>query len=342
MSLGPLMLNVDGLELDLEDREILTHPVVGGVILFARNYDTPAQLQALVDSIHQLREPRLLVAVDQEGGRVQRFCEGFTRLPPAASIGDLYSSERDHALQLAYQLGWCLAAELRSFGIDLSFTPVLDLHKRRTGVIGDRAFHAEPAAVAELARAELRGLAAGGMVGIGKHFPGHGSVRGDSHHMMPVDSRDIETLAQTDMAVFERMIHYGLAGIMSSHVLYPAVDDQVVSCSTRWLRDVLRGRLEFNGAIFSDDLSMQGAQSAGDVVARSQAALDAGTDMILVCNDRGAAASVVENLRCTPEPAAGARLARMRGVGGIEREKLHADPDFITARTALEAMTQQQ
>ena len=340
MSLGPLMLNVEGFELDLEDRDILSHPVVGGVILFARNYDTPAQLQALVESIHQLREPRLLVAVDQEGGRVQRFQEGFTRLPPAASIGRMYAAERSRALEVAHQLGWCLATELRSFGVDLSFAPVLDLYKYRSSVIGDRAFHADPAVVAELARAQLRGMAAAGMVGVGKHFPGHGSVRTDSHHTMPVDGRDLETVAQTDMAAFERMIHYGLAGIMSAHICFPEVDERVVSCSARWLQDVLRDRLGFNGAIFSDDLSMQGAHSSGDMVARSQAALDAGSDMILICNDRGAAAQVVENLRWTPNPVAGARLARMRGVGGSGHETLRTDPKLKTVRAALEAIAQ--
>ena len=329
------MLNVEGLVLEPQDRELLCHPTVGGVILFSRNYESPVQLQQLVAEIRALREPKLLVAVDQEGGRVQRFRKGFTSLPPAARIGALYERDKLRALELAHQLGWLLSSELRCFGVDFSFAPVLDLKKHRGGAIGERAFHTDAQTVAELARAQMRGLTEGGMVAVGKHFPGHGSVEVDSHHQTPVDERDLETIRQTDLLVFERMIHYGLAAVMSSHIVFPAVDESLVTCSYRWLTEILRHEIGFGGAVFSDDLSMQGAGLAGDCTARSQAALEAGCDMILLCNDRASALDVVGNLRWHADPVSSARLARMRGTQGVSYESLAESARYLETRRQL-------
>lgn len=335
MALGPVMMSVGGVELDLEEREILSHPTVGGVILFSHNFENLGQLNALVAEIHDLREPRLLVAVDQEGGHVQRFRPGFTSLPTAARIGALYDSSPGQALELADDLGWLLAAELRCQQIDFSFVPVLDVYDPHSKAIGQRAFHRLPATVAELARAMHRGLKAAGMVGVGKHFPGHGSVRADSHVETPTDKRDLETVAQQDLGVFERMIHYGLAAIMTSHLLFPKVDHRLVSCSPVWLRNVLRGRLEFEGTVFSDDLSMAGAETAGDIVDRAAQALKAGTDMILVCNDRAAASRVVDRLEWQADPVASLRLFRMRGSGAWSWAQLEASPRYRRAKQRL-------
>ena len=335
MSLGPLMLNVEGLALTAEDRELLRHPVVGGVILFARNFQSSRQLIRLVDSIRNLREPKLLVAVDQEGGRVQRFRGCFTTLPAASKIGRLHADEPSHALELAHELGWLLASELRCCRIDFSFTPVLDLKRHREGAIGDRAFHEDPAVVVELATAEVRGLAEGGMVGVGKHFPGHGSVSLDSHHATPVDERVFEAVEQTDLLVFENMICHGLRAIMSAHIVFPRIDSTLVTCSARWLTEILRDRLKFDGVVFSDDLSMQGAGLAGDALGRSEAALNAGCDMILVCNDRSSAIEVVDRLKWIPDEASSNRLGQMRGTGDVTRAELFHEPRFATAQRAL-------
>ncbi len=224
MALGPVMLGVEGLELSAEERELLRHPQVGGVILFTRNYHSPAQVAALVAAIHALRQPRLLVAVDHEGGRVQRFREGFTRLPAVRRLGEIYDQERMRAKQLARVSGWLMAAELRAVGVDFSFAPVLDLDHGVSGVIGDRAFHHDPEAVADLAHAYMSGMQKAGMEAVGKHFPGHGGVAADSHHELPIDPRPYEALADADLLAFERMIHYGLAALMPAHVRYPAVD----------------------------------------------------------------------------------------------------------------------
>jgi len=335
MPLGPLMLNVEGIELSAEDRELLLQPCVGGVILFERNYESPSQLTDLVSSIRELRDPKLLVAVDQEGGRVQRFRDGFTVLPAASKIGEIYSCEPLRALELARGLGWLLASELRCFCIDFSFAPVLDLRKHHIGAIGERAFHEEPVSVASLAKAEIEGLADAGMIGVGKHFPGHGSVSLDSHHVTPVDEREFDVVAQTDLLVFERMIRHGLAAIMSSHIIFPRIDSALVTCSRRWMSDILRGHLRFEGVIFSDDLSMRGARQAGDLVIRCEAALHAGCDMILVCNDRRGAIEVVDRLEWISNAGVCGRLEGMRGRGAVTREQLLKDPKFDLTKRRL-------
>ncbi len=319
------------------------------MILFSRNYESPEQIAALVGEIHALRDPQLLVAVDHEGGRVQRFREGFTHLPPVRRLGEVYDEHPKRALRLAEAAGWLMAAELRAVGVDFSFAPVLDLDRGVSAIIGDRAFHADPEAVAELAHAYMRGMTRAGMAATGKHFPGHGAVEADSHLALPVDERSLADILAEDVLPFERMIHYGLAGIMPAHVIYPKVDSQPAGFSRRWLRDILRGQLGFQGVIFSDDLSMEGAKSAfapslargphlgpigegaGDVVARANAALSAGCDMVLVCNDTAAAAQLLDGLGPHDDPVASLRLVRLHGRHPVARAQLAADETWREA-----------
>ncbi len=335
MSLGPVMLDLAGAELTAEERERLQHPLVGGVILFTRNYESSGQLTALIDEIHALREPRLLVTVDQEGGRVQRFRKGFTELPPVARLGEIYDENRKRGRRLAELTGWLMAIELRGVGVDFSFAPVLDLGLGVSAVIGDRAFHSDPEIVADLAHWYMRGMSTAGMAATGKHFPGHGSIADDSHSAVPIDERDFEDIYNRDLVPFERMIHFGLAAIMPAHVVYPRVDPHPAGFSRFWLQEVLRRRLEFQGVIFSDDLSMVGASTAGDIVDRADAALTAGCDMVLICNDPSGAEKVVEALKGQNEPALLSRLARLHGRHRQDRIPPRQDPAW---REAVEAV----
>lgn len=320
------MLGLEGATLSAEERELLRHPQVGGVILFARNYQSPEQVRALTDAIHALRQPRLLIAVDHEGGRVQRFREGFTRLPAVRRLGELFDQHPQRARQLARITGWLMAAELRAVGVDFSFAPVLDLDHGVSSIIGDRAFHGDPEVVADLAHAYRSGMQKAGMEAVGKHFPGHGGIAADSHLELPVDPRSYDQLAGADLLAFERMIHYGLAALMPAHVLYPQVDEQPAGFSARWLKDILRQRLEFQGAIFSDDLDMAGAGVAGSPVERARAALAAGCDMVLACNDRAAAVSILQGLHEAPDPVSQFRLIRLHGRGRSTLERLQRNP----------------
>lgn len=331
MSLGPVMVDLAGPGLRPDEREILRHPLVGGVLLFSRNYESPRQVQALVEAIHSLREPHLLVAVDHEGGRVQRFREGFSRLPAAGRLGELYDRDARDATDRAEACGWLMAAELRAVGVDFSFAPVLDLHRGVSKVIDDRAFHRDPEVVATLARAYMKGMQRAGMAAVGKHFPGHGSVEADSHKTLPVDKRPLEDILGEDLLAFERMIHYGLPGIMPAHVVYPALDTRPAGFSSRWLRTILRERLDFQGAVFSDDLNMAGAAIAGSPLERGRAALDAGCDMVLACNDPVGATQVLDGLGDYQDPVAHARLARMHGRHPIAREILLASDEWQRA-----------
>jgi len=294
--LGPVMLDVAGLELTAEERERLAHPLVGGVILFKRNFRSLAQLQTLTAEIRDVRDPALLISVDQEGGRVQRFLEGFTRIPPMREIGRVQDRNPVLARNLARAAGVVIAAELAACGVDFSFAPVLDLDFGASAVIGDRAFHASPLAVAELAGALMDGLSTMGVAAVGKHFPGHGYVTADSHTDVPVDDRDFAAIAASDLVPYRELIPRGLAGIMPAHVVYPKVDKKPAGFSRFWLQDVLRQRLGFGGLIFSDDLSMEGASVAGDVVERGRAAFAAGCDMVLVCNAPDQAARLLDEL----------------------------------------------
>ncbi len=315
MPLGALIIGLHGLELTAVERELLRHPLVGGVILFQRNYDNPEQIAALNATIHALREPRLLITVDHEGGRVQRFRAGFTKLPAMRRIGQLHDRSPWQALQAATFCGWLLAAELRAVGVDLSFAPVLDLDYAVNPAIGDRALHRDPEAVVKLAQALLRGLRRAGMAAVGKHFPGHGGVKTDSHLEIPVDPRRYSDLVDADLLTFERLIRRGLPAIMPAHVIYPAVDNRPAGFSPVWLQTVLRQHLRFAGTIISDDLDMAGAGWAGGPAERAAAALDAGCDMILACNDPAAVTTILDSLTVTPDPAAEARRRRLCGRG---------------------------
>lgn len=322
MSLGPVMVDVPGFTLTEDDRRRLMHPLVGGVILFARNYQSPEQLLALTTAIRDLRSPHLLIAVDHEGGRVQRFREGFTRLPAMRELGKVWEHNPVQARHLAQDCGYVLAAELRAHGVDLSFTPVLDLDYGASGVIGDRAFHAQPEVVAELAHALMLGLKEAGMGSVGKHFPGHGYVRADSHLAVPVDERSLHDIEQADLIPFTRLIADGMTGIMPAHVIYPAADSLPAGFSPFWLQHILRQQLGFDGVIFSDDLSMEGASVAGGIVERAQAALDAGCDMVLVCNNCAAADAVLHGLKWEKPVLSIVRMARLHG---------HPHPPGMTA-----------
>ncbi|MDX1605050.1 MAG: beta-N-acetylhexosaminidase, partial [Candidatus Competibacterales bacterium] len=312
-SLGPVMLGLNGPALSAEERELLNHPRCGGVILFDRNYAGPRALAALTTAIHALRQDSpLLIAVDHEGGRVQRFQEGFTELPAMRRLGELHDLEPGAARLRARDCGWLLAAELRARGVDFSFTPVLDLDYGASAVIGDRAFHRDPEVVVVLAGALLEGLAAAGMAGVGKHFPGHGAVTADSHHELPRDPRSCDELAAADMLPYARLCPRDLAGVMPAHVIYPAIDPRPAGFSPVWLQHSLRQELGFKGAIVSDDLDMAGAAWAGGALERGEAALAAGCDLLLACNDRAAAVALLDGLGPDSDPLSQIRRERLR------------------------------
>ncbi len=337
MSHGPLMLDIAGTELTPEERELLQHPIAGGVILFQRNYRTPEQLRRLVEELHALKEPALLVAVDQEGGRVQRFRDGFTRLPPAAWFGQRYDENPAQALQMARDVGWLMAAELRHSGIDFSFAPVVDLGSGISQVIGDRAFHAQPAVVAELAQAWVGGVHEAGMAAVAKHFPGHGNVAEDSHLALPRDRRRPQEIMMDDLLPFQCLIDQGVEAIMPAHVIYEGASPELAGFSRFWLRQVLRQQLEFQGVVFSDDLTMAAAGEAGDFADRAHAALEAGCDMVLVCNDPGGAIQVLEALEGFTDPAGQMRMIRMHGRTRPGQSALHLQPRW---RRAVEIVSQ--
>lgn len=311
--LGPLMLDVHGTTLTGDDRQRLSHPLVGGVILFKRNYENPPQLEQLTADIRALKSPPLLIAVDHEGGRVQRFREGFTRLPPMRALGEIYDQHPHQAKILARETGYVLAAELRAHGVDLSFAPVLDLDFGVSSVIGDRALHRDPQAVIELSHALMLGMKDAGMAACGKHFPGHGYIAADSHVAIPVDERDYADIALHDLLPFKALIDMGMAAIMPAHVIYSKVDNAPAGFSRFWLRNILRNELNFQGMVFSDDLTMEGASVAGDITMRTRAALEAGCDMALICNRPDLADEVLSNLKINWSPASRARLARLHG-----------------------------
>lgn len=339
MTLGPLMVDLAGLELDAADREVLAHPLVGSVILFARNYADPAQLQRLVAQIHALRSPRLLVAADQEGGRVQRFRSGFTPLPSLRLVGHQYDVEREVGLELARRHGWLMAAELLACGLDISFAPCVDLDYGLSEVIGDRAFHSRAAAVGELAVAYMHGMRDAGMAATAKHFPGHGAVVADSHHALPVDRREFGDLAD-ELTPYRLLIANGLPAVMVAHILFPQFDAQPASLSRRWIAGVLRSELRFTGAVFTDDLSMAGAAAFGDIVARATQALAAGCDVLPVCNARASVLRLLDELRVAPDPASHLRQARLRAHARADRATLLTSDHWRVCREALEQCVQ--
>jgi len=340
MTTGIVMLDLAGLSLSAEDRERLRHPLTGGVVLFTRNYVSTEQLCELTAEIHALREPPLLIAVDQEGGRVQRFQTGFTRLPAMRRLGECWNENPRHACRLAWQLGYVLAAELKACGVDISFTPVLDLDYGLGCVIGDRSLHRDPQAVSELAHELMLGMREAGMMAVGKHFPGHGAIAADTHIETAIDPRDFADIEMNDLLPFQHMINFGLAGIMAAHVIYPAVDSYPAGFSRKWLKDVLRRMLGFEGCIFSDDLSMRATSSYGDTVERTNLALQAGCDMVLVCNDVAAADQVLDGLRSEISAISMARLARIRGHRGrMSLNQLHGTPQYVGAVKKLLTLT---
>ena len=285
---SPLLLDIAGTHLDANDRRRLQHPLTGGLVLFARNWIDRAQLTALTTEVKAIR-PDLLICVDHEGGRVQRFrSDGFTHLPAMAVLGDLWMADAMAATNAATAAGYVLGAELRACGVDLSFTPVLDLAHGGSTVIGNRAFHRDARVVSLLAKSLMHGLLQAGMANCGKHFPGHGFAAADSHVAVPVDQRSLKTILADDAKPYD-WLSTSLASVMPAHVIYPKVDAAPAGFSARWLQQILRGELGFQGAIFSDDLSMAGAQVAGGTLAGALAALGAGCDLVLLCNQ-----SVVE------------------------------------------------
>jgi len=339
VSLGPVMLDLRGSELFPDEKELLNHPLVGGVILFSRNYVEPQQVRELTRQIHAARNPPLLIGVDHEGGRVQRFKGEFTRIPAARLFGNLYDQDRKKSIQYSEMGGWLLASELLAVGVDFSFAPVLDLDSGRSKVIGDRAFHHNSDVITDLARAFVKGMKSAGMAAVGKHFPGHGYVREDSHLDIPVDKRSYEDIFMKDLIPFERLISSGIAGIMPAHVIYPRIDDKPAGFSDIWLQQILRKQLGFQGAVFSDDVSMAGAEVAGDYPQRARVALAAGCDMVLVCNNQEAACDILEHLDADIDPVSRARLMRMHGdFSRPSLQELRQQAVWREAVTAIESL----
>lgn len=332
------MVDVAGTTLSAAESERLRHPLVGGVILFARNFSDREQLTALTRSIHEARDTPLMIAVDHEGGRVQRFrTDGFTVLPAMRSLGELWMRDPLVAMRRATDVGLVLASELRACGIDFSFTPVLDLDYGESRVIRDRSFHRDPRVVAMLSRALAQGLALAGMGACGKHFPGHGFAAADSHHEIPVDERSLEDILGEDAAPYQWLGDTVLSAVMPAHVIYPKVDPQPAGFSRVWVKEILRERLGYGGVVFSDDLTMEGAAVAGDILARATAALGAGCDMVLVCNRPDMADDLLARLDVVPDAAAIARIMRLHPrFAALDWQSLQADEQYRRAREAIE------
>jgi beta-N-acetylhexosaminidase len=308
------MLDIAGLTLAQDEKEKINHPNTGAVILFSRNYQDPEQVTELINQIRATRNGNILIAVDQEGGRVQRFQHGFTRLPPAASYAQ--------SPELAESAGWLMAAELLAVGVDFSFAPVLDIDCGVSEIIGNRSFSTDPTLATRLSSSFRKGMNEAGMAATGKHFPGHGAVALDSHLTLPIDERDLDSIRAKDLAPFKQLIEEGLEGIMPAHVVYPKVDPNPAGFSPFWIQQILRKELNFDGTVFSDDLSMEGAASVGDFPERARLAQAAGCDMILVCNNPCAAEQVLESLPITQDPIREQRLSRMQGKPQTNREQL--------------------
>ena len=323
---GPVMADISALELNQQERERLRHPAIGAVILFSRNFESVEQLQNLTMQIHELRDPPLLIAVDHEGGRVQRFKEGFTHLPAMRGYGEVFDVDPARALEQCSTAGWLMASELLELGVDFSFAPIADLDSGQSDVIGDRAFHSSPGIASELSLSFMLGMRKAGMAATAKHFPGHGSVQGDSHHMIPVDGRSFDELSENDLVPFRVMIASAVEGIMTAHVIYPQMDQQPPTFSNYWLNEILRKQLAYQGLIFSDDLSMAGAKVAGGPIERANAAMQAGCDMVLLCNDTPALDEVIDGLSTVSLVLPGKRLdafePKIQIAGGLRQSAL--------------------
>jgi beta-N-acetylhexosaminidase len=336
--MGPLMLDVSGFELTHEEIDILDHPLVGGLILFSRNYHDQKQLSDLVRHIRSVTRNELLIATDHEGGRVQRFREGFSKIPAMGSIALQSNENTQHSAYLCEQFGWLMAAELLAFDIDISFAPVLDIHGV-SEVIGDRSFHQQPQQIVQLASEFIKGMHRAGMRATGKHFPGHGNVLEDSHIAMPVDNRSREDIFSLDMAIFKSIHQQGLLdAVMPAHVIYPDVDDLPAGFSQTWIKQILRQELDFNGVVFSDDLSMQGAVQMGNIVDRAELAINAGCDMVLVCNDPKGTANVIDGLPSDMGLQINSldRIKSLRKTAGLDFASLKKSSDYHIASKMLD------
>ncbi|MGU9957778.1 MAG: beta-N-acetylhexosaminidase [Arenicellales bacterium WSBS_2016_MAG_OTU3] len=307
-ALGPVMFNIEGADVTLDDKRRLLHPLAGGLILFTRNFTSREQIVALIKHVKSLRSPALLVCIDHEGGRVQRFRDGFTEIPEAAAYVENKDGER-----LAKNAAWLMATELREIGIDFSFAPVLDVNTAGSSVIGRRAFHEKPEQVVRMAKAYCDGMHEAGMATTGKHFPGHGAVAADSHHELPLDNRTLAQLWQTELLPYQKLSGSYLDAVMTAHIRYPKVDRQPPAFSSKWIKNILREQVEFKGLVFSDDITMHGAHTAGSPVERCQAALIAGCDVVLVCNDVAATDEVLGGLEFDEFDSLAGKLETMRG-----------------------------
>jgi beta-N-acetylhexosaminidase len=337
------MVDVEGTTLTDAEITRLQHPLVGGMILFARNYESPAQLKALNAAIHGLRSPALVIAVDHEGGRVQRFREGFTRIPPMRAVGEVWNKSDAEGRTFARQVGFVLAAELVALGVDFSFAPVLDLDWGESGVIGARAFHRDGATVAVLAAEVMHGMAQAGMAAVGKHFPGHGFTKADSHTEIPVDERSFAEIEAADLIPFAKtakLTEGKLCAVMPAHVIYPQVDSHPAGFSSKWLKEILREQLGFDGAVFSDDLGMEAASVAGTTTQGAQAALGAGCDMVLICNAPEKADTLLADLTAAKTQIAASLAARLDGMRAkaMAPESDAFQANLSAARAAIEAL----
>lgn len=331
------MFDLKGPTLEPEEKEMLAHPAAGGLILFTRNYENPAQLMGLIQSVRKIR-PDILIAVDHEGGRVQRFREGFTRLPPASCYAEkLAEAQLLPSLETA---GWLMAVELRAVGVDFSFAPDLDVDCGVSQIIGDRSFSRDPKQAGDCAAAFARGMRKAGMAAVGKHFPGHGAVALDSHLALPEDPRSYQEIAAKDLLPFIQLIAEGLEGVMPAHVIYHRVDKLTAGFSPRWIGEILRGQLGFKGAVFSDDLSMEGAAFVGGSADRVGCALEAGCDMALLCNKPEAIGVTLESLEKRVWKAHQEQLLALRGRFAIGRDELLSSPDWKAAAALVLALNE--
>ncbi len=332
MTSGPVFTGLSGAELSIEERDLLLHPQVGGVVLFKRNYVDPEQLEALTGTLHALRED-LIIAVDQEGGRVQRLDNGFTPLPAAGMLGDLYRDDPEHALEMAGICAWVMAKELHGVGIDISFSPVCDLNRDMGTIIGDRAFHSDPDIVGSMAAAWRHGMGLAGMPATIKHFPGHGGVVADSHLELPQDDRALADIELEDMRPFEHLVSCGAEAVMMAHILFSQIDEAPAGFSRFWIQEMLRRKLDFQGVVFSDDLDMAGASWAGPLEARVRVALDAGCDAVLVCQSLEAIPNLLDELGEQTNPVSRMRLSRLRGQRHWSRRRsMLLDPEWQQKR----------
>lgn len=309
-----MIVDIDSVRLTEEESDYLKHPFVGGVILFSKNYSCVDELVTLIKQIKSLRQPSLLIFVDQEGGRVQRFRQGFTELPALGSLGSYYEGSPRQATSIVRECGWIMATEMKAIGVDVSFAPVLDIFNNESEIIGDRSFHANPDVICALAGVYVSAMHACGMHAVGKHFPGHGGVMSDSHIELPVDNRTLDVIDQADLIPFKFMASVGISGFMAAHIIFPLIDHtSVAGFSNYWLQKILREKVGFNGVIFSDDLSMEGAAVSNSYFTRANLALSAGCDALIVCNNKDGIFEILDKYLKLETPSCMKSLEAIRG-----------------------------